>query len=378
MPQDDPCVKIPQLLRLKGVVLAGANGRREYLRTQYALDLARQSSEVQVYYASGGTEEDYTFQIDSTFFLCALQMLKTAKANPGIVTEEWVLSPPLAEKTLHFLDTYAVRESVIDRVLSNIIARKLESSLGVDDIVLRVALLSCSFPVALGMTRTNATEILRSRLDTTIPRFSKRLLLTPDQVQLLAPQFQEGHLPLPLGFAPCDAHLEMFPRDYCTKMSMEYMTEGLKCFRLVSGLKGFDTGRAVFQRSVATATQGNVFVCTIPWIWDETPYELRVSRGREGWWQLVALEDTRRQRVMHPGDQEVMRNWIESVEVSPLKKITLFTAPGSSFLPHPPSDYWVAGDAPDKALDPAHPLRFGDYNSGLHVCTASWYMDNVM
>ena len=102
MPQDDPCVKIPQLLRLKGVVLAGANGHREYLRTQDALDLARQSSEVQVYYASGGTEEDYTFQTDSTFFLCAVQMLKATKANPGIVTEEWVLFPPLQRKLYIF------------------------------------------------------------------------------------------------------------------------------------------------------------------------------------------------------------------------------------------------------------------------------------
>ncbi len=363
VPPGDVLLEVPQLVRLKRIALANPNGQLHYSSTEDALVLARQSVVVQDLYATGSMEDTFTFQIASSEFISIVEILKAARANPKIITEEWVLSPPLAEGTLPFLEAYSVQKTIIDAVLSRSVALKLESCLGVEDTVVSLTLLSCKFPRALGMTRTNAMEIMRSRLDTSIPRLSKRLLLTPHQVLQLAPLFQKELLPLPPGFIPDDVPMDVFPHNYCNKMSLEYMTDTLKCFRLINGLEGLDTTRAVFQRS--GSNHENVFICAIPWTWKNIPYELRVARDREGCWQLSALED-RQQLIMEEEDEGAVQSYLEEMEVLPLKKIVLFSAPGTSFLPHPPSDYWV----PEKnsGVDMSSPLQFGEYNSGLHVC----------
>ena len=362
----DPSLEIPQLLRLKRVALTGPSGETIYISTQEALELARQSLLVQDFYAAGTTEDTFTFQTASSEFFLVLATIKTAQANPEIITEEWVLSPPLLEGTLPFLEAYAVHQTIIDVVLARSVAKKLESSLGIDDTMIRLALTSCDFPQALWMTRTNAMEIMRSRLDASIPQSSKRLLLTPHQARQIAPLFKKGVLPLPSGFLPDDVDGDLFPRAYCNKMSIEYMTDNLKCFRLIDGLEGVDTLRAIFQRSAFTPALENKFICAVPWVWGGTPFELRVARDKEGCWQLYALED-RQQRLTEMEDEGAVGSDIETLETTPLKKIILFSSPGTGFLPHPPSDYWVPREAPDGSVG-QQPLQFGEFNSGLHVC----------
>ena len=144
----DPSLEIPQLLRLKRVALTGPSGETIYISTQEALELARQSLLVQDCYAAGTTEDTFTFQTASSEFFHVLATIKTAQANPEIITEEWVLSPPLREGTLPFLEAYAVHQTIIDVVLARSVAKKLESSLGIDDTMIRLALTSCDFPQA--------------------------------------------------------------------------------------------------------------------------------------------------------------------------------------------------------------------------------------